>query len=87
VTALKTEPNNAKEAIAALTVANTSKPEKFVDNVSQEPPRPASVKLVATKSAFACLLPLKETPTRSARRLEEERDIATPPPVSANKDL
>jgi len=29
VTALKTEPNNAKEAIAALTVANTSKPEKF----------------------------------------------------------
>jgi len=65
------------EVFVVPTTADSSKPVKLAAYVCQEPPRPASERLAATKLVFASHPLSRSTPTRSAERLEVERDIAT----------
>jgi len=77
--------NNAKEDFAAPSNADMSEEENPAEFVCPVPPRPASERLAAIKLENASLPPSRVTPARSAKRLEEEKENATSPLVSANK--
>jgi len=84
---LRTQVNNAREELAALTDADFTKPTDHAASDQQELPKLALERDDATDSEFADLPSLNKTPRENVRRPTEARVSVTSPPVPVSKKL